>query len=47
MLGQYADDTQIFLDGSEEELDLTLKILEEFRLLSELEINMAKTIKAV
>ena len=32
-LGQYADDTQIFLDGSEEAFDLTLKVLEEFRLL--------------
>ena len=45
-LGQYADDTQIFLDGSEEALDLTLKVLEEFRLLSGLKINMEKT-KAV
>ena len=33
-LGQYADDTQIFLDGSEEALDLILKVLEEFRLVS-------------
>ena len=45
-LGQYADDTQIFLDGSEETLDLTLQVLEEFRLLSGLKINMEKT-KAV
>ena len=45
-LGQYADDTQIFLDGSEEALDLALKVLEEFRLLSGLKINMEKT-KAV
>ena len=45
-LGQYADDTQIFLDESEEALDLTLKVLEEFRLLSGLKIIMEKT-KAV
>ena len=45
-LGQYADDNQIFLDGSEETLDLTLKVLEEFRLPSGLKINMEKT-KAV
>ena len=30
-LGQYGDDTQIFLDGSEEALDSTLTDLEEFR----------------
>ena len=45
-LGQYADDTQIFLDGSEEALDLTLKVLEEFRLLPGFKIIMGKT-KAV
>ena len=45
-LGQYADDIQIFSDRSEEALDLTLKVLEEFRLLSGLKIIMEKT-KAV
>ena len=45
-LGQYADGTQIFLDGSEEALDSTLTVLEEFRSLSGLKINMEKT-KAV
>ena len=45
-LGQYADDTQIFLDGSEEALDLTFEVLEELRLLSGLKIIMEKT-KAV
>ena len=45
-LGQYADDTQIFLDGSEEALDSTLTVLEEFTSLSGLKINMEKT-KAV
>ena len=43
-LGQYADDTQIVLDGSEEALNLTLKVLEKIRLtlLSGLKINMEK-----
>ena len=41
--GQYPDDTQIFLDGSEEALDSTLTVLEEFRSLSGLKINMEET----
>ena len=45
-LGQYADDTQIFLDGSEKALDSTLTVLKEFRSLSGLKIIMEKT-KAV
>ena len=41
-LGQYADGSQIFLNGSKEALDLALKNLKEFRLLSRLKFNMEK-----
>lgn len=45
-LTQYADDTQIFLNGSEESLRHTLNILNEFYQMSGLKINVDKT-KAV
>lgn len=42
-LSQYADDTQIFLDGSEDSLRQTLNILDKFYLMSGLKINVDKT----
>ena len=45
-LSQYADDTQIFLDGSEKSLRIALLILDKFYQLSGLKINIEKT-KAV
>ena len=42
-LSQYADDTQIFLDGSERSLRSTLRILHKFYLMSGLKINEDKT----
>ena len=45
-LSQYADDTQIFLDGSENSLRTTLTTLQKFYLMSGLQINVEKT-KAV
>ena len=42
-LSQYADDTQIFLDGSEASLRATLQILEIFYNMSGLKINKDKT----
>ena len=42
-LSQYADDTQIFLDGSEQSLRNTLKVLKLFYTLSGLKVNMDKT----
>ena len=41
-LSQYADDTQIFLDGSERSLRSTLRILHKFYLMSGLKINEDK-----
>ena len=42
-LSQYADDTQIFLDGTEESLRSTLSILTAFYSMSGLKINVEKT----
>ncbi|MEW8548783.1 MAG: reverse transcriptase domain-containing protein, partial [Candidatus Thiodiazotropha sp.] len=42
-LSQYADDTQIFLDGSEISLRTTLTTLQTFYLMSGLQINVEKT----
>ena len=42
-LSQYADDTQIFLDGTEDSLKETLLILNKFYLMSGLKINVEKT----
>lgn len=46
LLSQYADDTQIFLDGSEESLQETLRVLDNFYIISGLKMNIEKT-KAV
>ena len=43
LLSQYADDTQIFLNGSETSLLATLGILKKFYLMSGLKINEDKT----
>ena len=43
LLSQYADDTQIFLDGSESALRSTLNILHKFYEMSGLKINEEKT----
>ena len=43
LLSQYADDTQIFLDGSESSLRSTLHILQTFYEISGLKINTEKT----
>ena len=43
LLSQYADDTQIFLDGSESSLRTTLNILHKFYEMSGLKINEEKT----
>ena len=42
-LSQYADDTQLFLDGTEQSLKETLNILKLFYLMSGLKINVEKT----
>ena len=42
-LSQYADDTQIFLDGTEKSLKETLNILKTFNIMSGLKINVEKT----
>ena len=42
-LSQYADDTQIFLDGTEKSLKETLNILKTFYIMSGLKINVEKT----
>ena len=42
-LSQYADDTQIFLDGTEQSLKETLNILKKFYSMSGLKINVEKT----
>ena len=41
-LSQYADDTQVFLDGSEQSLKNTLETLKIFYLMSSLKINIEK-----
>ena len=43
LLSQYADDTQIFLDGSEQSLREALSILDRFYAISGLKINVEKT----
>lgn len=43
LLSQYADDTQIFLDGSETSLKVTLGLLKKFYKMSGLKINEDKT----
>ena len=42
-LSQYADDTQLFLDGTEQSLKETLNVLKLFFLMSGLKINVEKT----
>ena len=42
-LSQYADDTQIFLDGTEDSLKEALEILNSFYIMSGLRINVEKT----
>lgn len=42
-LSQYADDTQIFLDGTEKSLKETLNIMKTFYIMSGLKINVEKT----
>ena len=42
-LSQYADDTQIFLDGTEKSLKETLNILKTFYIMSGIKINVGKT----
>lgn len=42
-LSQYADDTQIFLDGSENALNTTLSVLHRFYKISGLKLNVEKT----
>ena len=42
-ISQYADDTQLFLDGTEESLRKTLNILHTFDNMSGLKINVEKT----
>ena len=43
LLSQYADDTQIFLDGTEKSLQETLSVLDNFYIISGLKINIEKT----
>ena len=43
LLSQYADDTQVFLDGSEKSLREALMILDTFYKMSGLKINVEKT----
>lgn len=43
LLSQYADDTQIFLNGSETSLKVTLGLLKKFYIMSGLKINEDKT----
>ena len=43
LLSQYADDTQIFLDGTEKSLQETLRVLDNFYVISGLKINIEKT----
>ena len=40
---QYADDTTIFLDGTENSLSATLKLLDDFHKISGLKVNIDKT----
>ena len=43
ILAQYADDTTVILDGSEESLNETLHELESYAKISGLEVNFLKT----
>ena len=43
LLSQYADDTQIFLDGTEDSLRAALEVLDRFYAISGLKINIEKT----
>ena len=43
LLSQYADDTQIFLDGTEQSLREALRVLDRFYAISGLKINIEKT----
>ena len=43
LLSQYADDTQIFLDGTEQSLREALSVLDRFYAISGLKINIEKT----
>lgn len=43
LLSQYADDTQLYLDGSEAVLEEALNVLDRFYLISGLKINVEKT----
>ena len=42
-ISQYADDTQLLLDGSESTLNETLNVLNTFYLMSGLKLNVEKT----
>ena len=42
-LSQYADDTQLLLDGSEKSLKAAIKLLKQFYIMSGLKINVDKT----
>ena len=42
-LSQYADDTQLILDGTEKSLKSALNLLKQFYLMSGLKINVDKT----
>ena len=42
-LSQYADDTQLFLDGTEQSLKETPNVLKIFYIMSGLKINVEKT----
>ena len=43
ILTQYADDTSVILDGSEESLNDTLRELENYAKYSDLKVNFSKT----
>ena len=43
IITQYADDTTVILDGSEESLNETLRDLESFAFVSGLKVNFVKT----
>ena len=44
-ISQFADDTSIFLDGSDESLNNTLEELDKFAKISGLKINFDKTLR--
>ena len=43
LLSQYTDDTQIFLDGTDKSLQETLRVLDNFYVISGLKNNIEKT----